>query len=74
MRKFLTVLVFVFGFFGPAFAGGHLENEKRPKNFCNIILMPSTHKTRKSWIQFSQRPSKEFETAKRSATHRGESI
>ena len=38
MRKFLKVLVFVFGFFGPAVAGGHLENEKTPEKFLQYYF------------------------------------
>ena len=38
MRKFLTVLVFVLGFFGPAVAGGHLENEKTPEKFLQYYF------------------------------------
>lgn len=38
MRKFLTVLVFVFGLFGPAVAGGHLENEKTPEKFLQYYF------------------------------------
>ena len=38
MRKFLTVLVFVFGFCGPAVAGGHLENEKTPEKFLQYYF------------------------------------
>ena len=38
MRKFLTVLVFVFGLFGPTFAGGHLENEKTPEKFLQYYF------------------------------------
>ena len=38
MRKFLTVLVFVFGFFGTAVAGGHLENEKTPEKFLQYYF------------------------------------
>ena len=38
MRNFLTVLVFVFGFFGPAVAGGHLENEKTPEKFLQYYF------------------------------------
>ena len=38
MRKFLTVLIFVFGFCGPAVAGGHLENEKTPEKFLQYYF------------------------------------
>jgi hypothetical protein len=38
MRKFLTVLVFIFGFCGPAVAGGHLENEKTPEKFLQYYF------------------------------------
>ena len=38
MRKFFTVLVFVFGFFGPTVAGGHLENEKTPEKFLQYYF------------------------------------
>lgn len=38
MRKFLTVLVFVFGFSGLALAGGHLENEKTPEKFLQYYF------------------------------------
>ena len=38
MRKFITVLVFVFGFCGPAVAGGHLENEKTPEKFLQYYF------------------------------------
>ena len=38
MRKFLTVLVFVFGFCCPAVAGGHLENEKTPEKFLQYYF------------------------------------
>ena len=38
MRKFLTVLVFVFGLSGPAVAGGHLENEKTPEKFLQYYF------------------------------------
>lgn len=38
MRKFLTVLIFVFGFCGPAVAGGHLENEKTPEKLLQYYF------------------------------------
>lgn len=38
MGKFLTVLIFVFGFCGPAVAGGHLENEKTPEKFLQYYF------------------------------------
>ena len=38
MRKFITVLAFVFGFCGPAVAGGHLENEKTPEKFLQYYF------------------------------------
>jgi hypothetical protein len=38
MRKFLTVLVFVFGLCGLAVAGGHLENEKTPEKFLQYYF------------------------------------
>ena len=38
MRKFLTTLVFIFGFLGPAVAGGHLENEKTPEKFLQYYF------------------------------------
>ena len=38
MRNFLTVLVFVFGLFGPVVAGGHLENEKTPEKFLQYYF------------------------------------
>ena len=38
MRRILTVLVFVFGFYGSALAGGHLENEKTPEKFLQYYF------------------------------------
>jgi len=38
VRKISTVLVFVFGLFGLALAGGHLENEKTPEKFLQYYF------------------------------------
>ena len=38
VRKILSVLVFVFGLFGLALAGGHLENQKTPEKFLQYYF------------------------------------
>ena len=37
-RKFLTTVLFVFGFCSLAVAGGHLENEKTPEKFLQYYF------------------------------------